>query len=107
MKAIEKKLEKFFKEEGFNVYLFEGDKEQCAEIEKWTDGGVDMIIWLNPFTADEFKNYVNNFDIDEEIDFHRQDQRYKNDFTITESLEDFTNFHKGLEEVAEKLQLQD
>jgi len=97
------KLKTFFEENGFQVYLDKQDNVQCAELEKWTNGGVDMIIWLNPFTAEEFKSYVNDFDIDEIIDLHRQDIRYKKDFTISQSLEDFTNFYNDITEIASKL----
>ena len=51
-------LQNFLEENGFTVYLTEQDNVQCAEIEKWTDGGVDMIIFLKPFTIEEFKSYV-------------------------------------------------
>ena len=86
----------FFEENGFNVDLINEYKRQCAEIEKWTNGGVDMIIYLNPFTVEEFEKYVNDFDVDELIDMHRQDDRYKKAFTISQSLIDFTNFHNHL-----------
>jgi hypothetical protein len=99
----EQKLKKFFEENDFNVFSFEQDNRHCAEIEKWTDGGVDMIITLMPFIKEEFIEFVNNFDVDAEIDSHRQDQRYKDVFTIRESLEDFTNFHNHLKEIVEKL----
>ena len=98
-----KKLQTFFEANGFNVHLTKQDNVQCAEIEKWTDGGVDMIIWLNPFTIDEFKNYVNDFDVDEEIESHREDKQYKNAFTISQSLKDFTDFKNHLIEIASKL----
>ena len=66
-----KKLKEFFEQQGFNVHLSKQDKVQCAEVEKWTDGGVDMIIWLNPFTVEEFKGYINDFDVDELIVSYR------------------------------------
>jgi len=94
-----KKLQNFLEENGFKVYLIEQDGVQCAEIEKWTYGGVDMNIFLNPFTIEEFKNYVNDFNIDEEIELCRQDQSYKNNFTISQSLKDFTYFHNQLKEI--------
>jgi hypothetical protein len=100
-----KKLENFFEEEGFKVHLFEQDKKQCAEVEKWTDGGVDMVIVLNPFSKDEFISWVNDFDVDEQIDIHREDRLYKNNFTISQSLKDFTDFHNHLKEVVEKINL--
>lgn len=98
-----KKLQDFFEEHGFNVHLFKQDNKQCAEVEKWTDGGVDMIFSLMPFTKEQFIERVNDFDVDEEIDLHRQDKRYKDAFTIGESLEDFTNFHNDLKSVSDKL----
>lgn len=92
-------LQNFFEEKNFHVYLFEQNNVQCAEIEKWTDGGVDMIIYLNPFTKEEFAQYVNDFDVDDEIDLHRQNIEYRNNFTITESLKDFTIFHTHLKKI--------
>lgn len=96
-------LKNFFEAEGFNVSLFEQDDEQCAEIEKWTNGGVDMIIALQPFTKEEFIERVNSFDIDDEIDIHRQDPQYKAAFKISQSVADFTDFHDSLKETVEKL----
>ena len=97
------KLRDFFENEAFLVHPFEQDGQQCAEVEKWTDGGVDMIITLIPFTKDEFISYVDDFDIDEEIDVYRKDEQYKAVFTIRQSLADFTDFHDMLKEVSEKL----
>ena len=97
------KLRDFFENEDFLVHPFEQDGQQCAEVEKWTDGGVDMIITLIPFTKDEFISYVDDFDIDEKIDFYRNDKSYKNTFTIRQSLKDFTEFNNMLKRVVEKL----
>lgn len=97
------KLIEFFEIEGFNVHPIEQNGKQCAEIEKWTEGGVDMIIWLMPFTLEEFEIYVDDFDVDDEIDLHRQDQQYKDNFKITRSVADFTEFHNGLKETLIKL----
>ena len=96
-------LQKFFEEQEFNVHLFEQDGMQCAEIEKWTDGGVDMIITLMPFSKEKFFEFVNDFDIDSEIDMHRQAKDYKAAFTISASVKDFTDFHNALKEVVEKI----
>lgn len=99
------KLQEFLEANEFNVYLMKENNIQCAEIEKWTNGGVDMIIYLNPFTEQEFKNRVNDFDIDEEIELHRQNKDYRDAFSIRESLNDFTDFHNNLKEVALKLSI--
>jgi uncharacterized protein YecA (UPF0149 family) len=98
-------LKNFFEEKDFNVHLTEQDGNQCAEVETWTNGGVNMILWLNPFTVEEFKERVNNFDVDEEIELHRQEQDYKNAFTIRESVEDFEDFHIRLKDVLSELQV--
>ena len=98
-------LKNFFEEKDFNVHLTEQDGNQCAEVETWTNGGVNMILWLNPFTVEEFKERVNNFDVDEEIELHRQGQNYKNAFTIRESVEDFEDFHIRLKDVLSELQV--
>ena len=96
-------LRDFFEENDFLVYPFEQDGQQCAELERWTSGGVDMIATLIPFTKEEFISYVNDFDVDEEIEVNRQDKAYKATFSIRQSLADFTEFHDMLKEVVEKL----
>ena len=103
MKPKHEKLQQFFSDEEFIVHLLKQDGKQCAEVEKWTNGGVDMNITLVPFKKEKFIEYVENFDVDEEIDNHRQDKRYKDAFKISESVTDFTDFQTMLEEVAEKL----
>ena len=96
-------LRNFFEENDFLVHQFEQDGQQCAELERWTSGGVDMITTLIPFTKKEFISYVDNFDVDEEIDSYRMDKNYKNTFTIRHSLADFTEFHNMLKEISEKI----
>ena len=95
----QKRLYNHLQENDYSVYLFEQDDQICAEVENWTDGGVDMIITLMPFTIDELQNYYDGFDIDDEIDLHRQDERYRAAFRITESVRDFTDWEKELEHV--------
>jgi len=96
-------LKKFFEDNDFKVHLSKQDGNQCAELEAWTRGGVNMFIWLNPFTADEFKRQVINFDVDDEIDAHREDPAYKSAFSIAQSLEDFQAFQYRLMETEAKL----
>ncbi len=98
------KLRDFFENEGFLVHLFWQDGQQCAEVEKWTDGGVDMIFSLQPFAKKSFIERVDDFNVDEEIELHRQSDDYKRDFTISEGLKDFTDFHNHIKEVASRLE---
>jgi hypothetical protein len=98
------KLVSFLEERGFQVHLTEQDGVQCGELEICTDGGVDMIIWLNPFTKEEFIKYVKNFDIYDEIILRIQDRDYRHNFSISESVNDFTKYHKLLTEVTQILE---
>lgn len=100
--------------ESFNYgvsLIYENGMISGMEIETWTNGGVDMIHTF--YFCDDFqdlydKNNVqkqlqeiaDNFSIDDEIDCYRQDKRYKDNFTISQSLEDFTEYQKRLEDLA-------
>lgn len=105
---IIKTLESF----NYNVsLLYENGMVNCLEIETWSNSGVDMIhtfYFPNNFQDIYDKNNINkqlqeildNFSIDDEIDLHRQDKRYKDNFTIQESLNDFTEYQSKLEDLA-------
>ena len=99
-----KELKRIFEENGFNVSVNNEEDNEGAEIQTYTNEGVEMNIWLNPFSIDSFVSYVYEFDIDEQIDLHREDGSYKNGFTIKQSLEDFTEFHNELKNVASSLE---
>ncbi|MEA3279807.1 MAG: hypothetical protein U9Q38_04315 [Thermodesulfobacteriota bacterium] len=96
-------LKDFFEGEGFNVYLFEQDNKLCAEIEVWTDNFIHISLLISPFTIESFMDVVENYDIDVEIDAYREAQGYRDAFTISQSLEDFTHFHDLLKELALEL----
>lgn len=68
----QKQLHEYLEGNGRRVYLFEQDGQICAEVENWTNGGVDMIINCMPFCVNELQNYLEGFDIDEEIDLYRE-----------------------------------
>lgn len=76
----------------------------------WTDMGVQMPIFIDGRSANmtepdwwvaEFDDAYERFDVDEEIELHRQDEQYKSAFTIRRSLEDFEKFEQFLKELAE------
>ena len=85
-------------EHGFSVYRCVQNGEIIAECEKYTEGGVDMIMTLNPFSYEELKRYWMDFDIDRLIDIYRQGEQYRSHFTIRQSLEDFEKWKKDLGE---------
>ena len=78
------------------------------ELESRTDGGVDMFISIDKNSdsnlLEQLERFVENFDIDEEIDIHREDENYKRKFTIRESINDFENWVDYIEECISKLE---
>jgi len=101
-KKVEKMI-KVFEENEFNVDLIKEGGVLCAEVETWTAKGVDMIYFLRPFTVKSFEEYVEKFDIDTEIDLHRQGELYREHFHIADSLKDFEEHHAVLKAVLAKL----
>ena len=101
--SLTSKERKILEDNGFRVHKYQ---DGYVELEQWTSGGVDMIITYDSSkqTAKEaLTEYYNNFDIDEEIDLYRQDERYKQNFTITQSVADFTEWQELIEKVAIEL----
>lgn len=103
---IVKTLEAF----NYNVSLiYENGMISGMEIETWTNGGVDMIhtfylcedLYDKDKINKQLKGLVDNFSIDDEIDVYRQDKKYKEDFTIIESLKDFENYYNTLKDLGE------
>lgn len=92
-------------EELFNIS--EGTNE--IELESWTDGGVDMFITIDKNSCntllEQLKEFVENFDIDEEIKIYRQDTDYRRNFTIRESINDFENWVDYIRDCISKLEL--
>ena len=98
------KLKKFFEDFAIEVFLIKQVGVQCAELNTYTAGGVNMIVWLNPFTVEEFRDWVRDFDVDEQIDIHRQDKRYCDAFSISNSVEDFTEYHARMKQILKNLE---
>jgi hypothetical protein len=111
MKKLLKKLE------AANVSSYEykeGGKLCGYELNTYTDGGVNQIVFVDfrntdkdPKSEKDFKELflarINSIDIDEEIELNRQNKSYKQDFTITESVKDFQSWKDGLLELANSL----
>lgn len=98
MKAFNQKQMEYLKD---NFEIWEDD--EVLQIEGWTDGGVNMVIYIDKRSNDDFMkqfiDYYDNFDIDDEIDCYRQDEQYCKDFRITESVKDFTDWQNYIEQV--------
>ena len=91
-------------EELFNV----SESADDLELESYTDGGVDMFITIEKDNSnnllEQLRLFVENFDIDEEIDIHREDENYKRNFTIRESINDFENWVDYIRNCISKLE---
>ena len=89
-------------ENRFNV----SEDEEIVEMETWTNGGVNMFVVLRkkgkPY-IEQFWDHIDDFDIDTEIEVHRENKGYKSAFTISQSLEDFTAYKNWLTEIYEEL----
>jgi hypothetical protein len=88
-------------ENNFKIYK----DNNIWDLERWTDGGVDMFINIDTTKniIEEFEFYLDNFDIDEEIDLYRQDKSYKEVFTIRQSVEDFEGWVEFIKEILQDL----
>ncbi len=95
----QRQLFEHLEENDRGVYLFEQDGNICAEVENWTDGGVDMVVTLMPFSIEALQEFYEGFEVDDEIDTHRQDERYRKAFRISDSVRDFEMWEKELEQL--------
>ena len=90
-------------ENEFNFY----EDDNYIELESWTNGGVDMLIYIDKESdktvVEQLEDFVETFDIDETIDLHRQGQDYKEAFTIRESINDFEAYIEDIKFVIKKL----
>lgn len=83
------------------------EDESGYELETWTNEGVDMIITIEKngdTLLEQLKEYIDNFDIDSEIDMYRENEEYRNNFTIKESLEDFESYISYVKDLIEELE---
>jgi hypothetical protein len=100
-------MKKFFEEfeaKYGSVSEYKEDGKLCGyEIDTYTQGGVNIIVFLdfrdknldptNPNDIiEEFRSYLFDFDEDEMIDIHRQSASYREAFKISDSVEDFRSW---------------
>lgn len=97
MKNKENKIIEILEKNDFKI-----EKE---EIETWTNAGVNMIFGINSENdlEEEILSLIDGFDIDEQITVNRYNKQYCNDFTYSESVEDFTEFKEMLEKIREEI----
>lgn len=88
----------FFEELSWIVH----ECNDCVEFKTWTKAGVNIIISLQAMTFDELSEYLDAVSCDEEIELLRQDERYRKQFTLKQSVEDIYGFYCGLDEEWDK-----
>jgi len=92
----------------------EGNKLCGYELNTYTDGGLNQIIFVDfrdtnkkPKNEKDFKELflerIKSIDVDEEIELNRQNKGYRDAFTIRESLEDIESWKKEMLKLAESL----
>lgn len=100
--------EDFFEVVGDNNFEVYELKNEIG-LETWTNYGVNMHIMIKKYSdltfTQQFEDYAESFDVDEEIDIHRQDNSYKNNFSIKQSLEDFESYEYHLKFVLNELKI--
>lgn len=109
--TILQQCEAFLDENNIGHSRYEENGECIGiEIEQWTDGGVDMIHLIDgrdrdmddpDWWKDELESIYEAFDVDEEIDIHRQDEKYCSAFTCRRSVEDFEEYEEWLKGIVE------
>lgn len=88
------KIQEFFELFFAHVDICNFANGDGIEMETWTDGGVNMIVCL-----ENDKGLLENFDVEEEIDLHREGESYKRAFTLRQSLNDFEDYLKWLNKI--------
>ena len=114
MKTLQQLLD-IIEENDITVHNYVENGMLCGfELNAYTDAGVNEILFLdfrnpeqdpkNPkhFIA-EFESYINHYSVDDRIENNRQDPKYKQDFTLNESLDDFTKFDNKLKDILSEM----
>ena len=94
-----------------SVDEYKENKKLCGyELNTYTQRGVNQIVFLdfrdtefNPKDPKDFllvyNNRISSIDIDEEIEVNRQNEHYKRDFTLSQSINDFMYWKNELHKV--------
>lgn len=109
--TILQQCEAFLDENNIGHSRYEENGECIGiEMEQWTDGGVDMIHLIDgrgrdmddpDWWKDELESIYEAFDVDDEIDIHRQDEKYRSVFTHRRSVKDFEDYEEWLKGIVE------
>lgn len=100
----EEALKQALEHRGYSINVYEEEVSRYndtyrryAECEKYTHNGVDQILILEPFTIEAFEGYCNEYDVDEDIDLHREGKSFRSAFSIRQALEEFEGWQETIE----------
>ncbi len=108
MKKLIAKIEKA----GISIDKYTEGKKICGyELNTYTDGGLNQIVFVDfrntdkdPKKAKDFKEVflkrIIDIDVDEEVELNRQDKGYRNAFTLRAALNDVEAWKEELLELA-------
>lgn len=105
---IIEEAKKYYLDDNFSDFFelfFSGihEDKKGIEFETWTNGGVNMVHYFRASDGCyfmQFRELRSHFNLDEEIDLHRQDKRYCDAFKIRKSVEDFESYLNYLNKIA-------
>ena len=81
--------------EFFSLFFNVDDNEDNYELETWTEGGVNMVVTITKKNwKEDFRKYVDGFDIDEQINLIQNVRNYQSALTYSQSVEDFEDYKK-------------
>lgn len=92
----------FFEALGFYLYDLGDDRYELSGV--YTNGGVEMCLTIEKEDwKTDFKDYWDNFDVDEEISLYREDPNssYCKEFTCRQSVEDFEEWDNYIKQLVE------
>lgn len=110
MKTIEQ-LKDIIENNEISISNYKENGILCGyELNAYTNKGVNEILFLdfrdenkdpnNPKDfIQEFEDYINYEKVDDRVHRNMQDKKYREDFTIKQSLKDFTKFDKKLKRI--------
>lgn len=82
------------------------DKPRSVELETYTEGGEDMFICLEEPTASQLQDYIDDFDINENVSLWWENGRPGNGVpfnNMKEHYEDYENWLKELQKICDKM----
>lgn len=88
----------------FSLFFNVVDNEDNYELETWTEGGDNMVVTITKKNwKEDFRKYVNGFDIDERINLIQNVRNYQSALTYCQSVEDFEDYKKWFVSVLDLL----